>query len=179
MPNSTFDRTLARMTRAAGQRDVDGRDGRERPGHNGGGNGPRLASHGRAACCGAARCRDAATPGEDRADRVLGCIRAPYTEAFRQELRELGYVEGKNIAIEYRWADFKPDRASALAAELVRLNVDVIVSTGGPVSAHAAKRATKTIPIVFEASNPVGSGLVPRLDRPGGNMTGSTTFCRN
>ena len=84
---------------------------------------------------------------------------SPGDEAFRQGLRELGYVEGENIAIEYRWADFKPDRASALAAELVRLNVDVIVSTAGPVSAQAAKKATKTIPIVFEASDPVGNGL--------------------
>ena len=93
-------------------------------------------------------------------------------EAFRQGLRELGHVEGHNIAIEYRWADFKPDRASALAAELVRLKVDVIVSTGGPVPATAAKRATRTIPIVFTMSDPVGLGLVTSLGRPGGNLTG-------
>jgi putative ABC transport system substrate-binding protein len=101
---------------------------------------------------------------------------SPSDEAFRQGLRELGYVEGKDIAIEYRWADFKPDRASSLAAELVRLNVDVIVSTTGSESAQAAKKATKTIPIVFEASDPVGSGLVTRLDRPGGNLTGVDNF---
>jgi putative ABC transport system substrate-binding protein len=93
-------------------------------------------------------------------------------EAFRQGLRELGYFEGQNIAIEYRWADFKPDRASVLAEELVRLKVDVIVSTGGGISATAAKRTTETIPIVFTAGDPVGVGLVTRLNRPGGNLTG-------
>jgi putative tryptophan/tyrosine transport system substrate-binding protein len=97
-------------------------------------------------------------------------------EAFRQGLRELGYFEGHNISIEYRWADFKPDRASTLAAELVRLNVHVIVSTGGPTPALAAKRATKTIPIVFTVANPVGTGLVTSLNRPGGNMTGINVF---
>ena len=97
-------------------------------------------------------------------------------EAFRQGLRELGYVEGQNIAIEYRWADFKPDRASALAVELVRLNVDVIVSTGGLPPVLAAKRATETIPIVFEVGDPVGNGVVTRLDRPGGNLTGLDNF---
>jgi putative tryptophan/tyrosine transport system substrate-binding protein len=93
-------------------------------------------------------------------------------EAFRQGLRELGYFEGQNISIEYRWADFKPDRAATLAAELVRLNVNIIVSTGGPSPSTAAKRATKTIPIVFTVANPVGIGLVASLNRPGGNMTG-------
>jgi len=97
-------------------------------------------------------------------------------EAFRQGLRELGYVEGQNLVIEYRWADFKPDRASTLAAELVRLNVGVIVSTSGPIPATAAKRATETIPIVFIAGDPVGFGLVTRLDRPGGNLTGFDHF---
>jgi putative ABC transport system substrate-binding protein len=93
-------------------------------------------------------------------------------EAFRQGLRELGYFEGQNIAIEYRWANFQPDRASTLAAELVRLKVDVIVSTGGPTPALAAKRATETIPIVFTTTDPVGTGLVASLSRPGRNMTG-------
>ena len=93
-------------------------------------------------------------------------------EAFRQGLRELGYAEGQNMAIEYRWAEFKPDRASTLAAELVRLKVDVIVATGGPVPATAAKRATTTIPIVFTVSDPIGIGLVTRLGRPGGNLSG-------
>jgi putative tryptophan/tyrosine transport system substrate-binding protein len=100
----------------------------------------------------------------------------PSDEAFRQGLRDLGYVEGKNILIEYRWADFKPERALALAAELVRLNVDVIVSAGGSTPALAAKRATTTIPIVFEAGDPVRAGLVTRLDRPGGNLTGVENF---
>jgi len=93
-------------------------------------------------------------------------------EAFRQGLRELGYFEGQNIAIEFRWANFKADRVSALAAELVGLKVDVIVTTGGPVPATAAKRATATIPIVFTTGNPVGAGLVTSLNRPGGNVTG-------
>jgi putative ABC transport system substrate-binding protein len=97
-------------------------------------------------------------------------------QAFRQGLRELGYVEGENIVIEYRWADLKPDRASALAAELVRLNVDVIVSVSGPVPALAAKSATTTIPIVFEMGDPVRAGMVTRLNRPGGNLTGVDSF---
>jgi putative ABC transport system substrate-binding protein len=101
---------------------------------------------------------------------------APLDEAFRQGLRELGYVEGQNISIESRYADFKLDRVSVLAAELVRLKVDVIVSIGGPIPATAAKSATKTIPIVFETGDPVAAGLVTRLDRPGGNLTGVDNF---
>lgn len=97
-------------------------------------------------------------------------------EASQQGLRDLGYVEGQNIAIEYRWADFKPDRASTLAAELARLKVDVIVATGGPIPAIAAKKATGTIPIVFAVGDPVKYGLVTRLDRPGGNLTGLDNF---
>jgi len=100
----------------------------------------------------------------------------PTDEAFRQGLRELGYIEGQNIAIEYRWADFKRDRAATLAAELVRLKVDLIVSTGGSAPATAAKQATTTIPIVFDSGNPVENGLVTRLDRPGGNLTGINNF---
>jgi putative ABC transport system substrate-binding protein len=97
-------------------------------------------------------------------------------EAFRQGLRHLGYVEGKNIVIEWRHAEGKPDRLPALAAELVRLRVDVIV-TGGPVPTRAAKEATFTIPIVMaQDSDPVGSGFVASLARPGGNITGLATF---
>jgi putative ABC transport system substrate-binding protein len=95
-------------------------------------------------------------------------------EGLRQGLRELGYVESQNIRLEYRWAGGKPDRLPALAAELVRLNVDVIV-TGGEQAILAAKQATRTIPIVMGASNdPVGAGLVASLARPGENVTGMT-----
>ena len=94
------------------------------------------------------------------------------TEAFRQGLRELGYIEGKNIVIEYRYAEGKPDRLPALAAELVRLKVDVIVTTS-PNATRSAKEATVTIPIVMAQDNdPVGSGHVASLARPGGNITG-------
>jgi len=97
-------------------------------------------------------------------------------EAFRQGLRELGYVEGKNIVIEWRSAEEKLDRLSALAAELVRLKVDVIV-TGGPTATRSAKEATSTIPIVMALDNdPVGSGVVASLARPGGNITGLSTL---
>jgi putative ABC transport system substrate-binding protein len=97
---------------------------------------------------------------------------AARVEAFRQGLRDLGYVEGKNILIEYRWAEGKFDRLPDLAAELVRLKVDVIV-TAGPSSTRGAKDATVTIPIVMaQDSDPVGSGFVASLARPGGNITG-------
>ena len=97
-------------------------------------------------------------------------------EAFRQGLRELGYVEGKNIVIEYRYAEGKLDRLPALAAELVRLKVDVIV-TGGGVITRATKEATVTIPIVMtNDSDPVADGFVASLARPGGNITGLSTL---
>jgi putative tryptophan/tyrosine transport system substrate-binding protein len=93
-------------------------------------------------------------------------------QAFRERLRELGYVEGENIAFEYRWADGEIERLPTLAAELVRLNVDIIaVST--MAAALVAKDATKTIPIVFRvAGDPIAAGLVQNLARPGGNLTG-------
>jgi putative ABC transport system substrate-binding protein len=95
-------------------------------------------------------------------------------EAFRQALRELGYVEGQNIAIEYRYAEGKLDRLPALAGELVRLKVDIIVAASTP-AALAAKNATKEIPIVFETIiDPVASGVAASLARPGGNITGVT-----
>jgi putative ABC transport system substrate-binding protein len=97
-------------------------------------------------------------------------------EAFRQGLRELGYVEGKNIVVEYRYADGKSDRLPALAAELIGLKVDVIVS-GGAAATRPAKEATSTIPIVMTNDNdPVGSGFVASLARPGGNITGLSTL---
>ncbi|MEK6601351.1 MAG: ABC transporter substrate-binding protein, partial [Candidatus Binatota bacterium] len=97
-------------------------------------------------------------------------------EAFRQGLRELGYVEGKNITIEYRYAEGKLDRLPALAAELVRLKVDVIV-TGGATNTRAAKEATNTIPIVMsQDTDPVASGFVASLARPGGNITGLSSL---
>jgi putative tryptophan/tyrosine transport system substrate-binding protein len=101
---------------------------------------------------------------------------AALVEAFRLGLRDRGYVEGKNVAIEYRWADGRYDRLPALAAELVRLKVDVIVTQGTP-AALAAKQATTTIPIVMAiVGNPVETGIVSSLARPGGNVTGSSFF---
>ncbi len=95
-------------------------------------------------------------------------------EALRGGLRDLGYLEGKNIASEYRWAEGRFDRLSGLAAELVRLKVDIIV-TGGTASTQAAMRATTTIPIVMVGTgDPLRAGLVASLDRPGGNVTGLT-----
>jgi len=99
-------------------------------------------------------------------------------EAIRLALRELGYVEGQNIAIEYRYSHGKNDRASELAAELVRLRVDVIVAAGGDPWIRAAKNATKMIPIVMVGvgGDPVEAGLVESLARPGGNVTGITNL---
>ena len=93
-------------------------------------------------------------------------------EAFQQGMRELGYTEGQNLSVEYRWAGWKPERFAALAEELVRLKVDVIVSTGGNELALAVKKAVQSTPVVFTAGDPVATGLVARLDRPGGNLTG-------
>ena len=93
-------------------------------------------------------------------------------EAFRQGLRDLGYVEGRNLAIEYRWAEGKPERMRELAEELVRLKVDVIIAPSS-IYTGAAKRATTTIPIIFMShADPIGSGHVASLARPGGNITG-------
>jgi putative ABC transport system substrate-binding protein len=96
-------------------------------------------------------------------------------EAFREGLRELGYMEGKNIVVEYRYADGKLDHLRELAAELIRLKVAVIV-TAGPAPTRAAKGATDTIPIVMtQDPDPVGNGFVASLARPGGNITGLST----
>jgi ABC-type uncharacterized transport system substrate-binding protein len=94
-----------------------------------------------------------------------------WVAAFVERLRELGWIEGRTVAIEYRWADGRTDRYADIAAEFVRLNVDVIVTSGGAVP--AAKRATSSIPIVFAiAVDPIAGGLVANLARPGGNVTG-------
>ena len=101
---------------------------------------------------------------------------AVLVEAFRQELSKLGWIEGKNIAIEYRFAEGQPERQRDLAAELVRLKVDLIVVSGIGV-ALAAKKATTTIPIVMtRAGDPVALGLVASLARPGGNVTGVSSL---
>jgi ABC-type uncharacterized transport system substrate-binding protein len=101
---------------------------------------------------------------------------AVLVEAFRQEISKLGWIEGKNIAIEYRFAEQKQERLPELAADLVRFKVDLIVVSGGP-EALAAKEATSTIPIVMaNVGDPVGAGLVASLARPGGNVTGLSSL---
>jgi putative tryptophan/tyrosine transport system substrate-binding protein len=98
-----------------------------------------------------------------------------WVAAFIQRLRELGWIEGRNLAIEYRWAEGSSDRATEFAAEFVKLNVDVIVTYANPM-VLAAKQATSSIPILFAAAaDPLGTGLVASLARPGGNVTGLST----
>ena len=112
----------------------------------------------------------------DRKIPRIGILRSgsspdPLVEAFRQGLRELGYIEGRDVVLEYRWAEGRDERLAPLAADLVRLGVDVIVAGGS--QALVAKQATSTIPIVMPVANdPVGSGIVAALARPGGNVTG-------
>ncbi len=120
-----------------------------------------------------------AARGQPPAKPVIGFLHfglpglnAPYVAAFRQGLNETGYVEGQNVAIEYRWAEGMIDRLPALAADLVGRRVDVIAALGPP-SARAAKNATSTVPIVFAVgTDPIADGLVANLARPGGNLTG-------
>ena len=99
-------------------------------------------------------------------------LEANLVDAFREGLHELGYEEGRNIVIEYRWADGKYDQFPTLVAELLAAKVDVIVTAGTP-AALAVKKATTTVPLIMVAvGDPVGTGLVPSLARPGGNLTG-------
>ncbi len=121
---------------------------------------------------------------EQKAMPVVGFLHAaspgpfvPYLEALRHSLGDAGYVEGQNVAIEYRWAEGRFDRLPELAADLVGRGVDVIVTSGGNFSALAAKNATSSIPIVFVGGgDPVKAGLVASLARPGGNLTGVNLF---
>jgi len=114
-------------------------------------------------------------PGKTARIGLLGDVPSFLDEAFRQGLRDLGYVEGQNLVIEHRAADWNYERLPDLVAELVRLKVDVIVATS-PAATAAAQRATKTIPIVFTVSgDPVADGFVTSLARPGGNITGLAT----
>jgi putative tryptophan/tyrosine transport system substrate-binding protein len=109
-------------------------------------------------------------------ERISPALNAANFEAFRQGLRELGYVEGNNLAIEYRSAEGRSERFPSLAAELVGLKVDLILTRGTP-AVIAAKNATDRIPIVMAASgDPIGPGVVPSLSRPGGNITGLTAI---
>jgi putative tryptophan/tyrosine transport system substrate-binding protein len=129
----------------------------------------------------------AAWPAVARAQQPMPVIgyfsaRSPVTDvrmlfAFQQGLNETGYVEGRNVAIEFRWAEGRLDRLPELAHDLVRRKVSVLVTTGGESTARAAKAATPTIPIVFiSGSDPVESGLVASLSRPGGNLTGVSSI---
>jgi putative ABC transport system substrate-binding protein len=125
-----------------------------------------------------------AARAQQPAKPVVGFLRpgapepnAHLVEAFRNGLGETGYVEGRNVAVEYRWAHNDDDRLPELAADLVRLRVAVIVTPGSTAAAAAAKSATTTIPIVFSAGgDPVQTGLVASLNRPGGNVTGVSSM---
>jgi putative ABC transport system substrate-binding protein len=113
-------------------------------------------------------------PGKRPTIGFLGTTTAaawgPWTAAFVQRLRELGWIDGRNLAIEYRWAEARSENFAEIAAEFVRLKVDVIIAGGS--AAIAAKQATSVVPIVFVLGEPVSTGLVATLARPGGNISG-------
>ena len=134
---------------------------------------------------GAAATWPVAAPAQQPTMPVVGFLSAEWPNAvvadrlraFREGLNDTGYFEGRNVTIEYRWAEGRIDRLPALAAELVRLPVNVIVCAGSTPAAIAAKAASTTVPIVFYGgTDPVSMGLVASLSRPGGNVTGVTTL---
>ena len=131
------------------------------------------------------RVAEAQQPGKLPTIGLLGAntaaVQSQWTATFVQRLRELGWTEGRNVAIEYRWAEGRSERYAELAAELVQLRVDVILTHSTPAT-FAAKHATSLIPVVFAAAgNPVDTGLVKSLAQPGGNITGlslsATRYC--
>ena len=133
---------------------------------------------------GAAAAWPVAASAQDSAVPLIGFLNsaspgpfARLADAFRRGLREGGYLEGRNVTIEYRWAEGQFARLPELAADLVHRRVSLIVATGGTVSARAAKEATATIPILFIVGpNPIGDGLVTSVSRPGGNATGVALY---